>query len=190
MYLFSATFGNFMKITKDKVVSLAYQVRTAEGVIVDEATITAPLEYLHGHNSLIPGLEKALENHEVGDKFNIDLASADAYGDFNDNLVQNVPKNVFVGIDDLEVGMRFLADTDHGPVPVEITAIDGDTITVDGNHMLAGQDLKFDVEILAIRNATEEEIAKGHLHSTQDEDEPQHHKKDNNSCCGGGCNNH
>lgn len=184
-----------MKIAKDTVVGLAYQVRTKDGVLVDEATVAAPLEYLHGHNSLIPGLEKALEGREAGDKFDVDIASADAYGDFNENLVQNVPKDVFVGVDDLEVGMRFLADTEHGPVPVEITAIDGGTVTVDGNHMLAGQDLKFDVEVTAVRSATEEEIAHGHLHPKHQEDdccgEHPHHNKDDKDkdkgCGGGGC---
>lgn len=167
-----------MKIAKDTVVGLAYQVRTNDGVLVDEATPAAPLEYLHGHNALIPGLEKALEGRQAGDKFDVAIASADAYGDFNENLVQNVPKEVFVGVDKLDVGMRFLADTEHGPVPVEITAIDGDTITVDGNHMLAGQDLKFQVEITRVRPATAEEIAHGHLHDKE------HHHSEEEGCCG------
>ncbi|QIQ20783.1 peptidylprolyl isomerase [Zophobihabitans entericus] len=168
-----------MKIAKDAVVSLAYQVRTKDGVLVDEATAVAPLEYLHGHNSLISGLEKALEGHVAGDKFDVEIPSAEAYGDFNDALVQNVPKNVFVGVDELSVGMRFLADTDQGPVPVEITAIDGDMVTVDGNHMLAGQDLKFNVEVIALREATAEEIAHGHIHGHGG------HHHDHEGCCGG-----
>ncbi|RKS86007.1 FKBP-type peptidyl prolyl cis-trans isomerase /apo-metallochaperone SlyD [Orbus hercynius] len=156
-----------MKIAKDSVVSIAYQVRTKDGVLVDEATVVAPLEYLHGAGNLIKGLEDALNGHQANDKFDVDVASSNAYGDYNDNLVQEVPREVFVGVDDLEVGMRFLADTEHGPVPVEITAIDGDKITVDGNHMLAGQDLKFSVEVINVREATEEELAHGHVHGTQ-----------------------
>ncbi|WP_392566503.1 peptidylprolyl isomerase [Utexia brackfieldae] len=190
-----------MKIAQDMVVSLAYQVRTEDGVLVDESTITAPLEYLHGHNALIPGLEKALEGRVIGDKFDVEIASADAYGDFNDNLVQNVPKDVFVGVDDLTVGMRFLADTDQGPVPVVITAVDGDTVTVDGNHMLAGQDLKFHVEVVALREATEEEIAHGHLHGADahggcgcgghgDEEEGCCGGHNDDNCCGGGHGSH
>lgn len=178
-----------MKIAKDVVVSLAYQVRTKDGVLVDEATVAAPLEYLHGHSSLISGLENALDGHVAGDKFDVEVASANAYGDFNDALVQNVPKDVFVGVDELEVGMRFLADTDQGPVPVEITAIDGDTVTVDGNHMLAGQDLKFNVEVIALRPATEEEIAHGHLHGNGSNEGccggHGHSHDDDHECCGG-----
>ena len=171
-----------MKIAKNTVVSLAYQVRTKDGVLVDEATAVAPLEYLHGVGNLLPDFEKALEGHQVGDKFDVELINA--YGDFNDALVQNVPRDVFVGVDELEVGMRFFADTDHGSIPVEITAIDGDTVTIDGNHMLAGQDLKFNVEVLAIREATEEEIAHGHIHGAHG------HEHDHHGGCGCGGHDH
>lgn len=194
-----------MKIAKDNVVSLAYQVRTKDGVLVDEATVVAPLEYLHGAGNLIKGLEDALEGRQAGDKFDTEIASNNAYGDYNDNLVQQVPRDVFVGVEDLEVGMRFLADTEHGPVPVEITAIDGDQVTVDGNHMLAGQDLKFNVEVINVREATEEELSHGHVHGAHGHDHGgcgghgegdgccgghgHHDNEDDDGCCGGhgGC---
>lgn len=148
-----------MKVAKDLVVSLAYQVRTEDGVLVDESPVSAPLDYLHGHGSLISGLETALEGHEVGDKFDVAVGANDAYGQYDENLVQRVPKDVFMGVDELQVGMRFLAETDQGPVPVEITAVEDDHVVVDGNHMLTGQNLKFNVEVVAIREATEEELA-------------------------------
>ena len=85
-----------MKVAKDLVVSLAYQVRTEDGVLVDESPVSAPLDYLHGHGSLIAGLEKALENHEAGDKFEVNITANDAYGQYDDNLVQRVPKDVFI----------------------------------------------------------------------------------------------
>lgn len=184
-----------MKIAKDSVVSLAYQVRTKDGVLVDEATAVAPLEYLHGAGNLIKGLEDALESRQAGDKFDVEVASNNAYGDYNDNLVQQVPRDVFVGVDDLEVGMRFLADTEHGPVPVEITAIDGDKVTVDGNHMLAGQDLKFNVEVINVREATDQELAHGHVHGAHGHDHGEdgccgghghHDEEEDDGCCGGG----
>ncbi len=180
-----------MKIAKNTVVSLAYQVRTKDGVLVDEATATAPLEYLHGTGNLIKGLEDALDGHQAGDKFDVEVESSKAYGEYNDNLVQNVPRDVFVGVDELEVGMRFLADTDQGPVPVEITAIDGGNVTIDGNHMLAGQDLNFHVEIIALREATEEEITHGHIHGEHGHEHGgcgcgDSEDEDNQGCCGGG----
>ena len=113
-----------MKVAKDVVVSLAYQVRTEDGVLVDESPVSAPLDYLHGHGSLIVGLEKALEGHKAGDSFNVRVNADEGYGSYDENLVQRVPKGVFMGADELEVGMRFLADTDQGPVPVEITAVE------------------------------------------------------------------
>ena len=175
-----------MKVAKDIVVSLAYQVRTEDGVLVDESPTTAPLDYLHGHGALIAGLEKALEGRAQGESFDVFIPANEAYGDFDDNLVQRVPKDVFMGVDELQVGMRFLADTDQGPVPVEITEVEDDHVVVDGNHMLAGQNLNFNVEIVALREATAEELAHGHVHGAHDHGE--------GGCCGGhgdgGCGGH
>ena len=162
-----------MKVAKDLVVSLAYQVRTEDGVLVDESPVSAPLDYLHGHGSLISGLENALDGHEVGDKFDVAVGANDAYGQYDENLVQRVPKDVFMGVDELQVGMRFLAETDQGPVPVEITEVEDDHVVVDGNHMLAGQNLKFNVEVVAIREATAEELEHGHVHGAHGHDHDQ-----------------
>ncbi|WP_373777139.1 peptidylprolyl isomerase [Glaesserella sp.] len=173
-----------MKITKNVVPGIAYQVRTQDGVLVDEAPVEQPLEYLHGHNNLVPGLENALEGKAVGDVFEVRVKPEEGYGEYNDNMVQRVPKDVFTGVDELEVGMRFIADTDIGPLPVVITEIDGDEVVVDGNHMLAGQELLFSVEVVSTREATLEEIAHGHIHQEggccgHDHDEEGH------GCCGG-----
>ena len=188
-----------MKIAKDVVVSLAYQVKTEDGVVMDSATADAPLDYLQGHNNLISGLEKALEGHEAGDKFTVTVAPEDAYGEHLADLVQRVPANVFHGVDEITVGMRFLADTDQGQIPVEITEVDGDFVVVDGNHMLAGQTLTFDVEVVALREATDEEKAHGHLHQAggccggHGDEEHEccggHGHDDDHECCGGngGC---
>ncbi len=181
-----------MKIEKNVVVSLAYQVKLEDGAVVDQSTVDAPLDYLHGHNNLISGLEKELEGKVAGDKFTATIAPEDAYGEHSDALVQRVPANVFQGVDELEVGMRFLADTDQGPIPVEITEVDGDEVVVDGNHMLAGQTLTFDVEVVATREATAEELAHGHVHGAHGHDHDHeggccggHGHDDDHECCGG-----
>lgn len=180
-----------MKIAKNTVPSIAYQVRTQDNVLVDEAPTNQPLEYLHGHNNLVIGLENALEGKAVGDTFEVRVKPEEAYGEYNENMVQRVPKDVFMGVDELEVGMRFIADTDLGPLPVVITEVDGDEVVVDGNHMLAGQELLFSVEVVGVREATLEEIAHGHIHQEggcgcggHDSDEEGH------GCCGGGHHHH
>lgn len=175
-----------MKVAKDLVVSLAYQVRTEDGVLVDESPASAPLDYLHGRGALISGLESALDGRVAGDVFDVDVGANDAYGQYDENLVQRVPKDVFIGVDELEVGMRFLADTDMGPVPVEITGIEGDEVIVDGNHMLAGQNLKFHVEVIGVREATAEELEHGHVHGEEGGCCGGHDHGEEGGCCGGG----
>ncbi|MDA0152862.1 peptidylprolyl isomerase [Vibrio sp. Makdt] len=176
-----------MKIEKNVVVSVAYQVKLEDGVVVDQSTAEAPLDYLHGHNNLITGLEKELEGKVAGDKFSATVTPEDAYGEHNDALVQRVPADVFQGVEQIEVGMRFLADTDQGPIPVEVTEVDGDEVVVDGNHMLAGQTLTFDVEVVAVREATEEEVQHGHVHQAGGCGSHGHdHDHDHEGgCCGG-----
>ncbi len=173
-----------MKIEKNVVVSLAYQVKLEDGIVVDQSTVEAPLDYLHGHNNLITGLEKELEGKVAGDKFTATIAPEDAYGEHSDDLVQRVPADVFQGVDEIEVGMRFLADTDQGPIPVEITEVDGDEVVVDGNHMLAGHTLTFDVEVVAVREATAEELEHGHVHQAGGCG-GHGHDHDDHECCGG-----
>ncbi len=189
-----------MKIEKNVVASLAYQLKIEDGAVVDQSTVEAPLDYLHGNENLISGLENALEGKVAGDKFEVTVAPEDAYGEHSDDLVQRVPADVFHGVDQIEVGMRFLADTDQGQIPVEITEVDGDEVVVDGNHMLAGQTLTFTVEVVAVREATEEEIEHGHVHQAGGCGHDHDHeggccggeeKADDHECCGSGkCGSH
>lgn len=175
-----------MAITKDVVATISFKVLSEDGVLVDEVTKDEALDYLHGHKNLIPGLENALEGKNVGDKFSITVLPKDAYGEFQDGLVQRVPAEVFGDLDELEVGMRFIAETDIGELPVEITAIEDDEVVVDGNHLLAGQTLNFEVEVLELRPATAEEIAHGHIHGEEGCGHDHDHDHDHDhACCGG-----
>jgi len=155
-----------MQITNHKVVSFQYTLTNDAGDVLDSSEGGDALVYLHGEENIVPGLELALEGKSVGDKLQVSLEAADAYGEIDPAMIEVVSRDLFDGIDNLEVGMEFETDTDDGNDVqfVRITEIDGDNITVDGNHPLAGQSLNFDVEIEAIREATEEELEHGHVH--------------------------
>ncbi|GLX79405.1 peptidyl-prolyl cis-trans isomerase [Thalassotalea insulae] len=153
-----------MKITANKVVKLHYAVSDSEDSLIDSSYDHQPLAIIHGSGYLIPGLENALTDHVAGDKFEVAVAADDAYGQRHDGYVQTVPKELFADIDDLQVGTQLRASTDEGEQTVIVIDVQDNEITVDGNHPLAGIDLKFDVEILEVRDATEEELAHGHVH--------------------------
>jgi FKBP-type peptidyl-prolyl cis-trans isomerase SlyD len=122
------------------------------------------LAYLHGSGNIIPGLEKALEGKQAGDKLNVRVDAADAYGERDDALTQDVPLSMFQGVDQIEEGMRFQAQTSAGVQVVTVTRVSGDSVTVDGNHPLAGKPLTFDVNVVEVRDASGEELEHGHVH--------------------------
>jgi len=153
-----------MQVADNRAVSIHYTLTDDDGEVLDSSEGREALEYLHGSGNIISGLEKALEGKAVGDKFNIRIAAQDAYGEFADEMIQVISRSMFEGIDNIEVGMQFQADVNYGTGVVTVVEIDGDNITIDGNHPLAGQALTFDVEIVAIRPATKEEVAHGHIH--------------------------
>lgn len=152
-----------MAIKNNSVVSFHYTVKDEEGVQLDSSASNQPLTYLHGANNIIPGLEQALEGKQQGESLEVAIPPEQAYGEHQDGLVQSVPRDVFQGAE-IELGQRFEAQTSNGPISVVITDIEGDNVTVDGNHPLAGKSLNFDVTIEDIRDATEEEMAHGHVH--------------------------
>jgi FKBP-type peptidyl-prolyl cis-trans isomerase SlyD len=156
-----------MKISKNSVVIMHYAVSDTEDTLIDSSYDSKPLEIIHGTGYLIPGLEDALVDHQSGDKFEVEVTATQAYGERFDDYVQTVPKSLFEGIDDLAVGSQLRASTDDGEQTVIVIDVQDDEITVDGNHPLAGIDLKFEVEIIDVRAATEEELAHGHVHSPE-----------------------
>jgi FKBP-type peptidyl-prolyl cis-trans isomerase SlyD len=153
-----------MQVADNMAVSIHYTLTNDKGEVLDSSIGDEALVYLHGEGNIISGLEKALDGKAVGDKFNVRLAAADAYGEFMEDRIQVISRAMFEGVDELEVGMQFQADVSDGPGIVTITKIDADNITIDGNHPLAGEPLTFAVEVVAIRAATEEELDHGHVH--------------------------
>lgn len=151
-------------IADQKVVSLNFTVKDIDGQIVDSSEGGEPLVYLHGQNNIIPGLEAALEGKAAGEEFEVTVEPAQGYGEYNDEILQVVPRDAFQGVENIEQGMVFTAQTQNGPVQLVVAKIEGDDITVDPNHPLAGKTLNFTGSVIEVRAATEEELAHGHVH--------------------------
>ncbi|TWV84846.1 peptidylprolyl isomerase [Moraxella sp. VT-16-12] len=151
-------------IAQDTVVKFHYTLTNDAGEVLDKSK-DAPLAYLHGHHNIIPGLEQQLLGKSAGDKFTATIAPADAYGEYLAEAVQEVPRANFQGVQNIEAGMQFQTQTDDGHVMlVTVKDVSDDVVVVDGNHPLAGVALTFDVEVVDVRAATDEEIAHGHAH--------------------------
>ena len=147
-----------MTITKDKFATINYILRDTEGLELDSSVGTEPLGYIHGRGYLIPGLEAQLEGKSAGDKFTCTIEPKDAYGERDDRLVAQVTRDKFEEGSPIELGMHFQVMTPAGPSIVRITEINDDTITIDGNHEMAGKTLNFEIEVVEVRDATQQEL--------------------------------
>ena len=153
-----------MQIEARKVVTLNYTLTDNEGNVIDQSTDSS-FAYLHGASNIIPGLENALAGKSAGDSLNVSVEPSEAYGERDPEKTQSVPRNMFPEDTEIEVGMQFHAQGPGGEtLVVTIAGIEGDTITVDGNHPLAGIPLNFAVEVIEVRDASEEELDHGHVH--------------------------
>ena len=154
-----------MIIEDKRAVSIHYTLTNEQGETLDSSEGQDPLRYLHGASNIIPGLENALVGKATGDKVSVSVQPEDGYGEINPEMIQIVPREAFEGIDDIQAGMQFQASGPDGQTQVvTIKAVGEEGVTVDGNHPLAGQVLNFEVSIEDVRDATEEEIAHGHIH--------------------------
>lgn len=152
-------------IGDNSVVSMHYTLTNASGEVLDSSDGGEPLTYLHGAGNIIPGLENALVGKVAGDSLKVEVPPAEGYGEIHQELMQVVPREAFQGVEQLEPGMAFQAQGQDGSTrQIVVREINGDEITVDGNHPLAGVDLHFDVQVVEVRQASEEEVAHGHAH--------------------------
>ncbi|MGH8145641.1 MAG: FKBP-type peptidyl-prolyl cis-trans isomerase [Rhodanobacteraceae bacterium] len=153
-----------MQIADRSVASFHYTLTNDSGDVIDSSRAREPLAYLHGAGNIVPGLEKALAGREAGDAFKVDVEPQQGYGPRHEEMLQTMPKSAFQGVPEVKPGMQFQANGPQGAVLITVAAVDGDTVSVDGNHPLAGQNLHFDVEVTEVREATEEELTHGHVH--------------------------
>jgi FKBP-type peptidyl-prolyl cis-trans isomerase SlyD len=162
------------KIADGHVVEIEYTLKNDAGEIIDASEGHGPLAYIHGKQNIVPGLEKEITGKVIGDKFSVVVVPEEGYGVRNEQMVQSVPKAQFgADVDQIQVGMQFQVEDMNGQLLL-VTAVEiqDDAIVLDGNHPLAGQNLNFDIEVVSMRDATEEELAHGHLHGGA-------------GCCGG-----
>lgn len=154
-----------MAITRDSVVTIHYTLKDDAGAVIDSSASGEPLAYLHGHGNIVPGLERALSGRDAGEKLSVQVSATEGYGEYDKELVQSVPRRALRGIKEVQLGMHLHAQTEAGTRTVTVTRVQGDMVTLDGNHPLAGKNLNFDIQIEEVRQATEEELSHGHVHA-------------------------
>jgi FKBP-type peptidyl-prolyl cis-trans isomerase SlyD len=167
-----------MAIEANQIVSIEYEVRDGASV-VDSNVGGQPLVFMFGKGQVIPGLEKGISNMNMGEKADILVKASDAYGDYNEEAQQELPREQFAGLD-LNVGMTLYGQgEDGGTVQVIVKEISDESVIIDFNHPLAGKDLMFTVTVQAVRDATAEEAMSGI---------PAENAVENSGCCGSGGN--
>lgn len=154
-----------MQIVDRCVVSMHYTLTDPNGQILDSSAGREPLTYLHGAGNIVPGLEQALQGRKVGERFEVTVAAAQAYGDHDPEMVQVVPRSAFQGVAEVSVGMEFQAGGAGHGATVVVRKVEGDEVTIDANHPLAGMPLHFAIEVTEVRDATAQELAHGHVHA-------------------------
>ena len=146
-------------VVDKKIVQMNYKGTLPDGTVFGQSEPDKPIEFMIGAGKMIPALEKGIMGLKVGAKKKIELKAADAYGEYDKNAVQEVPKEQFPKDLQLTVGQFYRVQSPQGPLTVTIIAINDKTVSVDFNHPLAGKDLTFDIEIVKIRDATKAELA-------------------------------
>jgi FKBP-type peptidyl-prolyl cis-trans isomerase SlyD len=150
-----------MQVSKNTVVTIDYTLKDTEGKILDTSSEGDPISYVHGIGAIIPGLERALEGREAPESITVTIRPEEGYGPRDESLVQTVPRDLFDNVDDLQAGMRFDADAGGRQTVITILEVGDEEVKIDGNHPLAGESLQFDVTLVDVREAGEDELKQG-----------------------------
>ncbi|MCB0333002.1 MAG: peptidylprolyl isomerase [Bdellovibrionales bacterium] len=153
-----------MIIETHKVATIQMKVTDQDGEVLEDTTSDDPFIYLHGVGGILPALEQSLEGKTTGESFKLTLSPEEAYGEYDEDLVDVLDREQFEGIESFSIGDQLEGETEDGIIPFTVIAIDGDEITVDANHFFAGRTLHFEIEVLDVRDATKEELEHGHVH--------------------------
>ena len=154
-----------MTIATQKVVTVHYHLTNADGQVIESSRGRDPLTYLHGAGTLLASVERALTGLDVGATTTVELAPAEAYGEHDAAKIEALPRSAFAQVPHLAVGMHLEGQDAHGQTfTVRVLEMREDTVVIDANHPLAGETLTFAIEVLAIREATTDELTHGHVH--------------------------
>jgi FKBP-type peptidyl-prolyl cis-trans isomerase SlyD len=153
-----------MQIAPNSVAAFHYTLTDEQNQVIDSSAGRDPLTYLHGSGQIVPGLEKQMEGRSAGDKFNAEVAPEEGYGAHQPGLMQEVPRDAFQGVEDIQPGMQFQGRGPQGEINVTVTGVDDDKVFIDGNHPLAGKTLHFAIEVVDVREASAQELEHGHVH--------------------------
>lgn len=152
-------------IEKGSVVAFDYTLRDGAGKVIDSSQGGAPMTYLHGHGNIVEGLEKALTGKTAGAALKVVVKPEEGYGEWQEELVMKVARARLPKSPEPKVGQELQGVGPGGqPLHLRVIAVEGDQVSLDANHPLAGQDLHFEVSVRSVRAATEEELAHGHVH--------------------------
>lgn len=154
-----------MKAARGRVVSLHYTLTDDSGVQLDSSREREPFAYLHGYGNIIAGLEAALEGCEAGFSSAIHLTPAEGYGEYNPEAVFEAPRAQFPPGENIQIGMRVQGEGERGILNFTVVDVNDQVVVLDANHPMAGKNLHFAVEVLAVRDATAQELAHGHAHT-------------------------
>lgn len=143
------------------IYTVHYRLKNLTGEVVDTSEGGEPLQFLEGSDNVIEGIQQAVRGRAPGDCLEVTIPPAMAYGEHNPDLVRKVPRSAFENVENLQVGMKFQTNTGDEAQVVQVVGIDGNLIRVDANHPLAGFTLYFDLEIISVREATDDEVAAG-----------------------------
>ncbi len=167
-----------VKIEKDKIVSMDYEMKDEDGNVLENTEETGPGEFLVGHSQLMPAVEEALADKTVGDAVTVDLAPDQAFGERHEELVEKIDRDKFSKEMPMEIGHQFEVPASDGqPMIVRVVDLTDSQVTFDSNHPLAGKSLSFTATVREVRDATDLEIEHGHPLAED-------------GCCGGGCGGH
>ncbi|WP_426689486.1 FKBP-type peptidyl-prolyl cis-trans isomerase [Rhodanobacter ginsengiterrae] len=153
-----------MQIAQNSVAAFHYTLTDDDGQVIDSSAGREPLTYLHGKGHIVPGLEKQMEGRVVGDKFDAEVTPEEGYGVHHAEMMQEVPREAFQGVEDIQPGMQFQGNGPEGQINVTVTKVENGVVFIDANHPLAGKTLHFAIEVTDVRDATAEELQHGHVH--------------------------